>query len=110
MNTELIHDFFSGFIRIHILTHTALRPYYGQELKEELETHGYHISYGSLYPLLAQLQKKGLLNREDVNVGGKIRKYYRITPEGTDVLNESRHKLRELTRELLIDNNRGDQR
>ena len=69
---DIINDLFAGFIKIHILCHTGERAFFGQELKEELEEHGYKISYGTLYPLLAKLQAEGLLDREDKNVGGKI--------------------------------------
>ena len=63
---KILREIYAGFIRIHILYHTAKRPFYGQELKEELEEHGYRLSYGTLYPLLANLESEGYLERKDI--------------------------------------------
>jgi DNA-binding PadR family transcriptional regulator len=101
MPARLIRDFFLGFIKIHVLYHTAGRPFYGQELKEELEEHGYAISYGTLYPLLHRLCDGGYLARKDRTVGGKVRKYYSITPEGRSALDEARSKITELVQEVM---------
>jgi len=100
-NERLLRDFFSGFVKIHVLYHTGHRPFYGQELKEELEEHGYSISYGTLYPLLHKLCDGGYLEREDRVVKGKVRKYYTLTRTGKEVLEEARYKLRELANEVL---------
>lgn len=97
----LIKNFFLCFIRIHVLYHTGKRPFYGQELKEELEEHGYRISYGTLYPLLHSLCADGYVTREDRNVNGKIRKYYSLTGKGESVLAEAREKIRELVDEVM---------
>ena len=102
---KILKDFFSGFVRIHVLYHTTTRPFYGQELKEKLEEHGYNISYGTLYPLLNNLFSNGYLDREEKNVGGKIRKYYRITDKGKIILSQARMKLKELIREIFENTN-----
>lgn len=98
---KILKEILYGFIRIHILYHTAKRSYYGQELKEELEEHGYSISYGTLYPLLAKMEAEDYLSRKDVNVEGKIRKYYTITKNGKVIYNEALIKLKELNREIF---------
>jgi len=100
-DNRLIRDFFLGFIKIHILYHTGKRPFYGQELKEELEEHGYSISYGTLYPLLHRLCADGYLRLEERNVEGKIRKYYALTASGTELLGEAKKKMRELFDEVM---------
>ena len=100
-NLDLEKDLFSGFIKIHILHHTGQRPFYGQELKDELEEHGYSIPYGTLYPLLHALCRRGYLDREDRIVGGRIRKYYRLTVTGAAALGEARSKIRELVDEVM---------
>jgi len=99
----MLRDIFLGFIRVHILYHASLSPVYGLELMEELERHGYHVSPGTMYPILKKLEQSGLLISEPVNVDGKIRKYYRITEKGGSVLFESKKKIRELAREVLED-------
>ena len=97
----MLRDIFLGFMRVHILYHASLSPVYGLELMEELESHGYHVSPGTMYPILKKLEQSGLLVSETVNVGGKIRKYYSITEEGNNVLLEAQKKIRELAREVL---------
>ena len=97
----MLRDIFLGFTRVHILYHASLSPVYGLELMEELESHGYHVSPGTMYPILKKLEQSGLLVSEKVNVEGKIRKYYSITEEGSNVLLESKKKIRELAREVL---------
>lgn len=52
---------------------------YGSWMMEELKKHGYDISPGTLYPILHNLCKEGLLLVENKNINGKIRKYYSIT-------------------------------
>lgn len=98
---RLMKDYFLGFIKMHILYHTGKRPFYGQELKEELEEHGYSLSFGTLYPLLHRLCDDGYLDREERNVEGKIRKYYTLTGDGSVLLGQVREKLKELVEEVM---------
>jgi DNA-binding PadR family transcriptional regulator len=67
---------------------------------DELKEHGYDMSPGTLYPLLHTMTSKGLLEKEEKAVEGKIRKYYKITPLGNDVLEEARRKAYELFKEI----------
>ena len=97
----MIKDFFLGFIRIHILHHASKEPVFGTELMEELARHGYKISCGTLYPILHRLHNDGYLVLKKENVGGKIRKYYRITAKGKNALQECRHKIQELINEVV---------
>ncbi len=98
---KILKEILYGFIRIHILYHTSKRPFYGQELKKELEEHGYSISYGTLYPLLAKMEQENYLSRKEANVEGKIRKYYAITETGTAIYKEALNKLEELNKEVF---------
>lgn len=97
----MLHDFFLGFIKIHILHHTGQEPVYGVALIKELGRHGYKISPGTLYPILHDLENSGYLVREDRVVGGKVRKYYSLTDEGRQALDEAKEKIRELVDEVL---------
>ena len=67
---------------------------------DELTEHGYEISAGTLYPVLHTMEKDGLLTKEETNVNGKIRKYYRTTDKGNHVLHEARSKAYELFKEI----------
>ena len=60
------HDLLSGFVRLHILHHAAEQEIYGQWIMEELARHGYHLSPGTLYPMLQAMEARGYLtSRED---------------------------------------------
>ncbi|NQZ79359.1 MAG: helix-turn-helix transcriptional regulator [Ekhidna sp.] len=58
---------------------------YGYELSQKVkeETDGkIHLKDGSLYPALHKMTKDGLLTFEEVNIGKRVRKYYKLTGEG----------------------------
>ena len=99
---KLVRRFFLGFINLHILYHAQQEPIYGKEFKEELERHGYDISFGTLYPIFHSLEKDGYLQIEKKNIKGKIRKYYSITEQGQEVFNYSVERARELFNELFV--------
>lgn len=100
MEDKVLRKLFLGFIHIHILHHAKEEPIYGTWMVEELKEHGYTISAGTLYPILHTMESDGLLNREDKNVEGKIRKYYSITKKGNEILEEARKKAYELFKEI----------
>ena len=100
MQDKILRKMFLGFIHIHILHHAKKEPFYGTWMIEELKEHGYDMSPGTLYPILHDLEEKGILTKSDVLVEGKIRKYYGITPVGETVLDEARKKAYELFREI----------
>lgn len=100
LKDSILRKFFLGFIQIHILHHAKKEPLYGAWMIKELENHGYDMSPGTLYPLLHGMEEKGLLDREDLLVSGKIRKYYTITPLGKEVLAEAKKKAYELFQEI----------
>ena len=97
----LDREYFLGFIKIHILYHASKEPIFGVEIAKELARHGYSLSPGTLYPTLHRLEKEGYLKSSSKVVEGKIRKYYRATPEGKQVLEQSKRKIRELVTEVI---------
>ncbi len=100
MENQVLRKLFLGFIQIHILHHAKEQPVFGAFMIEELKSHGYDISPGTLYPIFHNLEKSGLLTVESKNHNGKIRKYYSITKEGKKTLIEAQKKIKELTGEL----------
>ena len=97
----MLRDVLSGFVKIHILHHASQQPVYGLWLIEELRRHGYEISPGTLYPTLHGLERAGYLTSEKRTVGGRQRRYYRLTPAGKAVLAQARAGLAELVAEVL---------
>lgn len=100
MQDKILRKFFLGFIQIHILHHAKKDPFYGSWMIEELSEHGYDMSPGTLYPLLHSMKSTGLLEKDEKLVDGKIRKYYKITDQGVEVLDEARKKAYELFKEI----------
>lgn len=100
MKNKVLRKLFLGFIQVHVLYHAGNGPIYGSWMIEELKRHGYHIGAGTLYPLLHELHQKGLLEREEQVVKGRVRKYYTLTSSGKEVLQETRQKAVELVKEL----------
>lgn len=97
---KILRKLFLGFIQIHILHHAKEHPIYGSWMLEELREHGYTISSGTLYPILHSMESDGLLEKEEKNVEGKIRKYYTTTDKGNSILIEARNKAYELFKEI----------
>ena len=100
MHNQIIRKLFLGFIQIHILHHAKKEPFFGSWMIEELREHGYDMSPGTLYPILHNLESKGLLEKEEKTVEGKIRKYYKITSIGVEILEEAKRKAIELFKEI----------
>jgi PadR family transcriptional regulator PadR len=67
-----------------LLAVIAEEPSYGYEMARKLEDRGLTlVGEGSIYPLLARLQKTGLVETFlEGSTGGPPRKYYRITQAG----------------------------
>ena len=100
-HTKLFRDLLLGFVRVHVLHHVDAEPSYGVGLLNELETHGYRLSPGTLYPLLHNLEAAGFLEREERVIDGKIRKYYEITTLGELALRQARERIRDLAEDIL---------
>ncbi len=97
----MLRSLFLGFIKLHILYHAGQKPVYGLWLIKELARHGYKLSPGTLYPTLHNLEEQGYLVSEKQVVEGKVRRYYRLTPQGAAALAEAREKVAELAGEIM---------
>ena len=102
MKEQITRKIFNGLIYVHILHHGNVEPFYGSWMIEELQGHGYKVSPGTLYPILKSLLEEGLIEKEDRNVNGRIRKYYKTTTVGVKLLNELKNNLSELFHEVHV--------
>jgi DNA-binding PadR family transcriptional regulator len=59
---------------------------YGYALIEELSSQGLEIDQGTLYPLLRRLEDQGLLESEWNVKGSRPRRYYKLSPIGSNLL------------------------
>ncbi|MCI0683004.1 MAG: PadR family transcriptional regulator [Gemmataceae bacterium] len=103
MSDDLLHHFFGGFVRLHVLYHADQEAICGIDMIEELRRHGYRLSPGTLYPILHQLEKNGYLACKENLLNGRRRKNYRITAKGRKLLGHARAKLKELFAEVVDD-------
>lgn len=92
-----------SFWKVHILHHAEQGPVFGQWVIRELRRHGYEVSPGTLYPLLARMEKRGWLRAEsDPDGGARARKDYHLTEDGKTVLDLIRSQVEELYREVVL--------
>lgn len=73
---------------------------YGYEITQHVKeiTKGEIVlTEGALYPMLHKLEAEGLLTIEKENIGKRVRKYYRLTDDGS---NEARERVGEFLRFL----------
>jgi DNA-binding PadR family transcriptional regulator len=100
MRDPIAREFLLAFWKIHILHHAADgRGVYGQWMLEELHHHGYRLSPGTLYPILARMAQRGWLRASEPK-HSKAARVYRLTPRGQEVLNQLRLSLDELYGEV----------
>lgn len=97
-NTDVEREILRPLWKVHILHHAGDEPIQGHWMLEELREHGYRVSPGTLYPMLARLTKLGWLQNVKDDSGG-VR--YRLTPAGRRVLEEVQARLRELLSEAF---------
>src|SRR5690348_2091704 len=99
MRDPVSREFLLGFWKIHILHHADEQGVYGQWMLEELHRHGYRLSPGTLYPMLGRMAERGWLRSSaPARPGGP--RVYRLTTRGRAVLQQVRHALDELYREV----------
>lgn len=95
------HDLLSGLVRLHVLHHAAEHEIYGQWMIDELASHGYRLSAGTLYPLLHKMTHDGYLTAREERAGRTVRKLYSITDKGRDGLAVAKQRIREFTGEAM---------
>ena len=90
--------------KVHILHHAQEGTIVGNWMLEELREHGYHVSPGTLYPLLSRMVKLGWLERAGAvpRRAAKSARHYRATAAGRRALREVQARLRELVGEVKV--------
>src|SRR6266481_6434973 len=83
-------DLKKGSAELLILSLVEREPRHGYELGRLIESRSrgaLRFNVASLYPLLYRLEKRGwILGRWVEKAGQRRRRYYRLTPEGKNVL------------------------
>jgi DNA-binding PadR family transcriptional regulator len=99
MSDAVTREFLLAFWKIHILHHAEEQGVYGHWMLEELQRHGYRLSPGTLYPLLARMARRGWLRSTEPK-GLRAPRVYQITSSGSEVLQRLRASLAELQHEV----------
>lgn len=80
-----------GVLDLCVLALLEDRPVYGYEISQRLAEQGLLMSGGSTYPLLARLEKAGLVGTKTLrSESGPPRKYYSMTGAGRRALDEGK--------------------
>jgi PadR family transcriptional regulator PadR len=75
-----------GSLQAGILSVLWNKEMYGLEIRRRLRYQGLRASVSQLYPTLRKLEERGAISsREEARVGAN-RIYYRLTPEGKELL------------------------
>lgn len=83
----------SGSTTMLLLKLLEEKDMYGYEMIEALRERSqnvFELKAGTLYPLLHNLEEKGLLTVYEKEAGNKVRKYYSITKHGKKILDEKK--------------------
>ena len=78
---------------------------YGYEITQKVKeiTKGeLNITEGALYPALHKLEAEGHLDVEIVNIGNRMRKYYKLTEQGTKETVNRLAELQEFIKNMQI--------
>ncbi|MBP7142076.1 MAG: helix-turn-helix transcriptional regulator [Opitutaceae bacterium] len=89
--------------KVHILHHACEAPFVANWMLEELREHGYRVSPGTLYPMLARLCRLGWLKiiQRTPATRGRRTVHYRATALGRQALQDVQARLRELQGEVF---------
>ncbi|MGI6357701.1 MAG: PadR family transcriptional regulator [Bacillota bacterium] len=90
MEEPLLRRLFLGFLALHVLHQAETSWVFGVQLMEQLSSRGQEVGAGTLYPLLHQLEAAGLLVMQPKTMEGKVRKYYRTTEKGQQLMASAR--------------------
>lgn len=87
-----------GILEFCILQIISRGEAYASDMLEELTAAHMMVVEGTLYPILTRLKNANLVNyRWAESTSGPPRKYYSLTPEGTEFLSQLRDTWHELT-------------
>ncbi len=79
-------DFLNGVPELVLLELLSRRPMYGYELVQAIKDESggtFEFGEGCIYPLLHKLEGRGDLASRRLDVGGRSRVVYRVTPKGS---------------------------
>ncbi|MEM3731625.1 MAG: PadR family transcriptional regulator [Candidatus Bathyarchaeia archaeon] len=83
LKKQIVQRIIKNLLDIQILKLINTQPMWGYKIKKQIENqYGIKIRHGALYPLLNELERKGLLKSQQQRQNGRTRKTYTITEKG----------------------------
>ncbi len=90
-----------GVLEMCILSIISKEEIYTSDILKKLKAAELIVVEGTLYPMLTRLKNGGLLDYTwKESTSGPPRKYYMITDEGTDFLNDLKESWKEMTKSV----------
>ncbi len=87
IHIKLVQELRRGVLVLAVLSQLK-EARYGYSLIDDLAEKGLVIDQGTLYPLLRRLEADGLLDSQWNTEGSRPRRYYVISPDGSELLSE----------------------
>ena len=84
-----------GLLDVCVLAAIQDEDSYGYKIIKDLKPY-VELSESTLYTILKRLETADMLTVRTVEHGGRLRKYYRITPKGVKRIKEFREEWREV--------------
>ncbi|MBO5022782.1 MAG: PadR family transcriptional regulator [Clostridia bacterium] len=84
-----------GLLDVLVLSAIKNEDSYGYKIIKDIKPYA-EISESTLYPILRRLEGGGALTVHSAEHNGRLRKYYRITPQGLARIEEFREEWKEI--------------
>ena len=84
-----------GLLDVCVLSAIKGQDSYGYRIIKDLKPY-IEISESTLYPILKRLENAEMLTVRTAEHNGRLRKYYRITPEGIERIESFRREWKEI--------------
>ena len=84
-----------GLLDVCVLAAIKNEDSYGYQIIKDLKPY-IELSESTLYTILKRLETANMLTVRTAEHGGRLRKYYRITPEGTKRIEEFKVEWKEI--------------
>lgn len=94
-------SFLNGVPVMLVLRLLSRSEMYGYEIVKAIQTatdDELFFAEGCIYPILHTLEKDGLVMSREQDAGGRVRRYYRVTPTGLERLNAMREEWAKVSR------------
>ena len=103
LKKQIVQRINRNFLDILVLRLIQAEQMWGYKIIKKTENlFGIKLRHGALYPLLNTLETKGYVKSEKTTKSGRIRKVYKITSKGIELLDAYHKVLKEQLKKLDI--------